>query len=386
MDNLISEEFAIASEQQEEIGTEGNGATATGDTAAVPTTSAVNLDAALAALKRDLTKLAANLGAIEHTVKTECAGLTLRLHFPAFRQRKPMVVELIDAVSLHIINFCLPRSQVNEVQALYKELPVDEFMQRVEQMRQEAFDLFKRAHQKTNRNGEAGELILYLLTEWLLDAPQIIAKMSLKTSSEMAVHGADGVHVRYCTDTGQLFVYWGEAKLYQDIGSAITAAAESIAESLREEKVKHEITLVKRFLNLSDLETSAKSALLELLDPFGSQTTNRHDVVTCLIAFDFDGFAQAEGAAGDAEAEFRKLALANLHEAAPKIAAALKDKSMAHQAVEMFIIPVPSVARMRELFQDKIGWKHPVPEDDAVAKKFGKKAKAKTSPNGKIEG
>jgi len=375
MGSLLSGEFAIVSEQQGNNGTESDGASTTGDPAVALTTLAVNLDAALAALKRDLTKLEANLGTIEHTVKTECAGLTLRLHFPAFRQRKPMVAELIDAVSLHIINFCLPRSQVNEVQALYNKIPVDEFMQRVERMRQEAFDLFKRAHQKTNRNGEAGELILYLLTEWLLGAPQIIAKMSLKTSSEMAVHGADGVHVRYCTDTGRLFVYWGEAKLYQDIGSAITAAAESIAESLREEKVKHEITLVKRFLNLSDLEAPVRSALLELLDPFGSETTNRHDVVTCLIAFDFDGFVKAEGATGDAQAEFRKLALVKLDEAAPKIANALKDKGMAHQAVEMFIVPVPSIARMRELFQDKIGWKHPVPEDEETAKKSGKRPK-----------
>lgn len=47
----------------------------------------------------------------------------------------------------------------------------------------------------------------------------------------------------------------------------------------------------------------------------------------------------------------------------------MKGKDMAHQPVEMFIIPVPSVARLRELFQDKIGWKYPVAEKAESAKK-----------------
>lgn len=333
------------------------------------------LATALAVLRRDLSKLSNHLGTIDHTVTTECSELKLRLHFPAFRQRKPMVAELVDAVSLHVMNFCLPRKQVNEVTELYQKVGVEEFMHRMEVMRQEAYDLFKRAHIATNRNGEAGELILYLLTEWLLGAPQIIAKMALKTNTEMPVHGADGVHVRYCPDTGRLFVYWGEAKLYQDIGAAITEAAKSIAESLTDEKVKHEITLVKRYIDFSDMSDPAKKALLEMLDPFGPGYKDRLDVITCLIAFDFDAFASVQAGTGDAEGAFAALALTKLEEVAPKIATALKDKGMASQPVELFMVPVPSVSRMRELFQDKIGWKPPAapkpkkPRKSAMAKK-----------------
>lgn len=137
-----------------------------------------DLEDALSALKRDLSKLSVNLCTIDHTVETECSGLTLRLHYPAFRQSKPMVSELIDAVSMHIVNFCLPRKHVTDLHDLYGKIGSEEFTQRFEALRQEAFDLFKRAHLATNRSGEAGELILYLLTEWLLGAPQIIAKMS----------------------------------------------------------------------------------------------------------------------------------------------------------------------------------------------------------------
>lgn len=320
------------------------------------TDSSQTLQAAIEGLKRNLTSLANNLGRIEHSVETECSHLTLRLHYPSFRQRKPMLAELIDAISIHVINFCLPRHQVNELQGLYGRLSVDEFMKRHEVLRQEAYDLFKRAQRATNRNGEAGELMLYLLTEWLLGAPQIIAKMGLKTNRDMVVHGADGVHVRYCPNSGRLFVYWGEAKLYKEIGGAITAAAESIAESLSDEKLKHEIALVKRYLNLSDMSEGARGALLEMLDPFGPGYADRHDIVTCLIAFDFEAYDAVLGASEDAEVLFRSCALARLAEIAPKIEAALKGKSLAHQPVELFLIPVPSVERMRELFQDKIGW------------------------------
>lgn len=330
--------------------------------------SGKELEAALGLLTRDLSKLSVQLRNIDHTLTTECDGLILRLHYPAFRQGRPMVAELIDAVSLHIIHFCLPRKDVSAVLDLYRSVDVEEFTQRVEALRQEAYDLFKRAHIATNRNGEAGELILYLLTEWLLGAPQIIAKMSLKTNTEMPVHGADGVHARYCPDTGRLFVYWGEAKLYQDISDAIAEATKSIAESLKDEKVKHEITLVKRYLDLSGLTEAAKKAMFGILDPFSPGYANRYDVISCLIAFDFDAFEAAQFA-GDAEEEFRKLAHAKLTEVAPKIASALKKKGMAHQPVEMFIVPVPSVERLRDLFQDKIGWKPSVSKLNKAASK-----------------
>lgn len=348
------------------------------DEGVAPLQPKIALVEALDALKRDLSKLSLNFGAIDHAVETDCNGLRLRLHYPLFRQSKPMVSELIDAVSMYIVNFCLPRNQVADLESLYGTLSVPDFLHKFEAMRQEAYDLFKRAHIASNRNGEAGELILFLLTEWLLEAPQIIAKMSLKTNREMPVHGSDGVHVRYCQETARLYVYWGEAKLYKDINLAIAEAAKSIADSLTDEKIKHEISLVKRHLDFAGLSGAAKNAMLDLLDPFGSEYVNRHDVISCLIVFDFEEFATAEGMGTSAESGFRELALKKLEAVAPSIASALAGKGMAYQAIEMFIIPVPSVARLRELFQNKIGWKPPAFADDqsvgSTKKTSGKKA------------
>ena len=158
------------------------------DTAAAPSSPPTGpLEDALASLKRDLSKLSTRLKSVDHTVTTECKALTLRLHYPAFRQRKPMMSELVDTVSTYIVNFCLPRQQVADLNEQYGKVSPEEFTTMFEVLRQEAFDLFKRAHVATNRNGEAGELILYLLTEWLLEAPQIVAKMSLKTNMSIGI-------------------------------------------------------------------------------------------------------------------------------------------------------------------------------------------------------
>lgn len=322
-----------------------------------PKVPKADLEAALAALGRNYAKLEARIRELTHTITCSCSGVTLRLHFPAFRQSKPTVAELVDAIALYLVNFALPRSEVEALRVQYQSLPFDEFSLKFSAFETRAKDLFIRANKVTNRNGEGGELLLYLLTEWKLGAPQLIAKMSLKTNPKMPVHGADGVHVRYSKADKRLLLYWGESKVHADVGAAISAAAKSIGESLSPVKLKHEIDLVQRNIGFSGLDAAEKEALLRYLDPFEETYNNRHDVTTGLIGFDFDGFASV--AADDpskAEAAFRELAKAELASVAPKLAKVLTKAGLKTQPVELFFFPVPSVDEFRKLFQAKIGW------------------------------
>ena len=94
------------------------------------------------------------------------------------------------------------------------------------------------------------------------------------------------------------------------------------------------------------------------LNPFEESYNERHDVTTCLIGFDFDGFAKvAKINADKAEAQFRSLAEAELAKLAPTLAKALTDAGLETQPVEIFFFPVPSVGDFRDFFQKKIGWK-----------------------------
>jgi hypothetical protein len=182
--------------------------------------------------------------------------------------------------------------------------------------------------------------------------------MSLKTNPRMPVHGADGIHVRYSEKDQKLLLYWGESKLHANVDNAIAAAAKSISEALEPDKLKHEIDLVQQNISFSGLQPAEKEALLRYLNPFEEKYNERLDVTTCLVGFNFDGFAKV--AAVDpkqAEAEFRSLAEAELAKVAPRLAKALTDKGLATQPIEIFFLPLPSVSDFRDLFQGKIGWK-----------------------------
>ncbi|WP_292243046.1 DUF1837 domain-containing protein [Mesorhizobium sp.] len=319
---------------------------------------ALDLEVALAGLRRDYSKLMPRLRTLEHTVKCECEGVVLRLHFPAFRQGKATIHELVDAIVHFLTSFALPRSDVKAVDDLYGKVSVDDFKLKVSQLSESAKALFKRANEVTNRNGEAGELLLYLLTEWILDAPQLVAKMSLKTNREMPIYGSDGIHVRYSAEQSRLLLYWGESKLYSDIGDAIAAAITSITEALEPAKMQHEIELVQRNIDFSGLDNASKSAILKYLDPYDDAYNERHDVTTCLLGFNFDAFhALASTQPEKTDAEFVKLAEAKLKELAPKLAKAIKAANLVNRPIEIFFFPVPSVQELRDLFQAKIGWK-----------------------------
>jgi hypothetical protein len=316
-----------------------------------------DLETALAAIRRDWSLLAARIHTIEHDVTTDHKLLTLRLHYPALRGVEATVGELVKTIALFLAHFSLPRKQVqaayDDIQA--KTSQVDQHLIYT-QLDSEARSLFMRARKTAARTGEAGELLLYLLTEWLLEAPQIIAKMSLKTNAQMPVHGSDGVHIRFDADTANLVIYSGEAKLHSDVGSAIRSAVESIQAGASREKMDHELALVRRHLDLSSLNPAAQKSLLAYLDPFEPVSNKRQEVVTCLLGFDFADYTTLDVAGDDPDGQFQALAIEKLRMIGPAFANALAEAELPHQKVELFLFPVPSVTALRDQFQNQIGW------------------------------
>jgi len=145
-----------------------------------------------------------------------------RCHFVRIDpQGNARVPALINMLTDQIVDYCIPRSRIEEAQGhLERTGSTDKILQ----LQREATSLFT----KIKTTGEGGELLLYALLEIALGLPQILCKMSLKTSQQMHYHGVDGVHARALED-GKLAVYWGEAKLYADVNAAIDAAMTSLA-------------------------------------------------------------------------------------------------------------------------------------------------------------
>ena len=80
-----------------------------------------------------------------------------------------------------------------------------------------------------NNTGELGELLLYAFLECHLNAPKILTKLELKTSTSLYVNGADGVHYLKLPN-GNYQLIFGESKTIDDLTEALRAAFISVAE------------------------------------------------------------------------------------------------------------------------------------------------------------
>lgn len=313
----------------------------------------------IAGLSSDYSALGNLIRRLDHQVECEYKHVTVRAYYLPFRNGQPMVGELLDQIRTYICNFALNRADVNEAHAAAKGLTDQKRLEVYIKLRDAAADTFIKAHKDTNRNGECGELLLYLLTEWALGAPQILAKMPFKTSAQMPVHGSDGIHVRYDETTDKLHFIWGEAKLHASVSGAIASAIASISEAIQYEKMKRDISLVKSNFHLSGLPDDVKPKILDYLNPLKPNYHNKIDVSACLIGFDFAKFSEfALVDADKLEDVFSEMLRASIIASAKILDSQIKDAGLSHHLMEVFFFPVPSVSALRVEFQNLIGWKN----------------------------
>jgi len=88
-----------------------------------------------------------------------------------------------------------------------------------------------------NNKGELGELLLYCFLESHLNAPKILSKLELKTSTSHYVNGSDGVHFLKLAN-GNYQLIFGESKTMKDLTAALSDAFKSIDAFKREENAK----------------------------------------------------------------------------------------------------------------------------------------------------
>lgn len=315
------------------------------------------LDKLVASLAEDHDDLKPRLRSVADPAQSARSGVRIHAHYFAFRGGKPTVDQFVELLSTKLVAFCLPRRHIKRVQDSWTSLPPSKVTESAVGLHNRAIDLFKKANKATNRNGEFGELIAYLLIESVLRAPQLVAKMSLKTSPQMAVHGSDGIHCKFESSGKKLRLFWGESKCYQAVNDALAKAAKSVADNLEHAKMEHELFLIEQHADLTGLPKEVEEALMSFLDPYDENWNLRLDTSVMLIAFDFDAFASVEGlSAEDVEPAFE----AKLREELKTLAVRLDDELANHNVpqhdLEVFFLPLPSVVAMRERFQNRIGW------------------------------
>jgi hypothetical protein len=178
--------------------------------------------------------------------------------------------------------------------------------------------------------------------------------MYLKTNNQMPVHGTDGIHARYDSQTKKLHLYWGESKAHAKITTALSAALVSVKEFIEGAHDKREIGIVATYLDFDGVDLASKEAFLRYLDPYTEESNERIVTHTCLLVFEYslpDGTKPDE-----AEELFKRHVRAELNGFISSISKTVTDKGLGLRRFEFFLLPVPSVQEFRDKFQSKIGW------------------------------
>jgi len=141
--------------------------------------------------------------------------------------------------------------------------------------------------------GELGELFLYCFLETHLEAPKILSKLELKTSTSKYVNGADGVHFLRLSN-GNYQVIFGESKTICELTTALTKAFESIHEFKTEQNrsgtkksgLSYERGLISDNLNKETFTDEDKTFIENLIYPKKDNSFEVDDAFGIFIGYE----------------------------------------------------------------------------------------------------
>ncbi len=305
------------------------------------------LEEALTRLARGTpTALAGLLHDVESHVVVDGTQVTAHCHcLKLDGNGRPRTEDLVKVVAEHILDYAIPRSEIREADEDFRRT---RSTQKLMRLAEEARSLFTTLEQ----SGEGGELLLFALAEKILQLPQLICKMSLKTNSRMHVHGADGLHAGADTATGKLLLYWGESKIYGDVTAAVRECLASVRPMLSEySSSQRDLQLLQRHADLDDPVLEA--AFKKFLDPDSDDFNLLEFRGLCLVGFDCDAYPEGPSTTLlDAMAE--QIA-ATLPAWKGHVKKRVFEEKLDAFAMHFLFVPFPSADGFRQLLRDKLG-------------------------------
>ncbi len=287
-------------------------------------------------------KYAQCIDVVDHSETIDGIDVTTRMHHLKFDGNgTPMIESLAECLYLQIIHYCLAAR--NRPESLTPEDAT--------RLTKEARKLFihpPATPDDPDQTGEAGEILLYFLIEAVLGAPQVVCKMDLKTNRRDEVKGSDGIHMQWCDDDECVDVYFGEAKLFQDVGSAMTKAIESIDSFYANDMRRHEFKMVTKHFKYSGADVREAVTHLLANGVPNERTRVKH---ACLIGYNWNEFGSLPKlSAAQLTAEFKR----RYQSDAPRLHGLLQKRfdgfGRNELIFELFFLPFPKVQDLRDAF------------------------------------
>jgi hypothetical protein len=277
-----------------------------------------------------------------HAVKVHCHRLTVDGNGRIQPHR------LAEFMRNSIADYAIPRSKLAKAKARdLKYNSTESVAALIEQARRSFTDIAK--------TGEGGEMLLFLLAERFLKLPQILCKMDLKTDPRMHYHGADGVYAGVNAD-GLLKLYWGESKIYKNVGAAIHDCLASLAPFLIEPdhegaERERDLILLSDKADLSDSKLT--DALRRYFDKNSPMSKRVEYCGVALVGFDASFYPGDDvKAVADTIVEAARVELESWR---TKIGQRLQAEKLDQVEIELFCLPLPSAESFRSSFLTAMG-------------------------------
>ncbi|RYG99540.1 MAG: DUF1837 domain-containing protein [Alphaproteobacteria bacterium] len=277
---------------------------------------------------------AACIDQVNHDLSVSGVNANLRFHYLRFDGNgQPKLKDLAEVLVNHVVEYALSMRSRDGARKPHEIIALG-------RRARELFTL-------KEGSGEAGEMLLYMLLEAILEAPQVVAKMDLKTSPHMEVFGSDGVHVKWCDADDCLDLYFLESKLEKRVSSALRNAFNSIAVFHEKQADDHEIRLVtSHFKHLKECEREAVLHYVDRSRP-GRDARINH---ACLIGFDYDQYSEAQLVGAQAVSVFKQEYERHMLRVQKLLQSQADSFTLKHLRLEMFFLPFPTVNEFRKSF------------------------------------
>lgn len=275
---------------------------------------------------------------VEHSLRiSDKINANLNLHFVKFDGNgEPKFSVLAKTLVDHIISYSIALSRRKNIDAI------------------EAAKLFQEARNNFNlkeESGEPGEVLLYFLLETVIQAPQLICKIDLKTNRKDEVKGADGIHAIWDQQKNRMVLFIGESKLHADFSSGVKESLASIEKLYEAKTLERDLLLATKHFKHADGPT--KERILKILDQ--QTSTETYEVVhACLIGYEWQKYADLQG---DKRKEFidsfEKIYLENIEKhRLETLQSHLDQFKNKHLSFHFFFLPFKSLDEFRKAFND----------------------------------
>lgn len=293
--------------------------------------------------------MAANLQMVENHF--ELKGTSTRTHCYSLYSDglgNPRVAQLITAICERITDYAIPRRRIQEALQQYERSGSTSAVVR---LTHEARSLFTRL----SSTGEGGELLLFCMAESLLGFPQLLTKMSLKTSAGVHYHGCDAIHASADAHSGMLKLWWGEAKLHASAAAATTKCLKDLAPYLIEPNTpdarrERDLTLLRHNVDLAD--PGLEQAIRTFFDTGHLNNNCLGFGGLGLIGFDHDCYPKDAKAVSEEVASKVTKAVVGWR---THVQTRLLAEKLATVDLHLFFVPFPSVDHFRLQFRRALG-------------------------------